>query len=120
MTIRVVSLKELTTLVLMNTLPEFAALLRQRMAAMGATQLALSQAAGLTRRTLALVLSGRHDFKLTTLLALLDKRGLEIVVVPKGAAASLASTSAADTAAPPVKSLIDLGQERLGPPQGRR
>jgi transcriptional regulator with XRE-family HTH domain len=103
----------------MNTLPEFATLLRQRMAAMGATQLALSQAAGLTRRTLALVLSGRHDFKLTTLLALLDKLGLEIVVVPKGAAAGLASASAADTA-PPVKSLIDLGQERLGPPQGRR
>jgi len=103
----------------MNTLPEFATLLRERMAAMGATQLALSQGAGLTRRTLALVLSGRHDFKLTTLLALLDKLGLEVMIVPKGAAAGLAPEPA-DTGAPPVKSLIDLGQERLAAPRGRR
>jgi hypothetical protein len=101
----------------MNTLPKFAALLRERMAAMGTTQVALSQGAGLTRRTLALVLSGRHDFKLTTLLALLDKLGLEVMIVPKGAAAGLAPV---DTAAPPVKSLIDLGQERLAIPRGRR
>jgi transcriptional regulator with XRE-family HTH domain len=103
----------------MNTLQEFATLLRERMAAMGATQLALSQGAGLTRRTLALVLSGRHDFKLTTLLALLDKLGLEVMIVPKGAAAGLAPASA-DTGAPAVKSLIDLGQERLATPRGRR
>ena len=103
----------------MNALPDFAATLRDRMAAVGTTQLALSQAAGLTRRTLAQVLSGRHDFKLTTLLALLDKLGLEVVIVPKGAAAGLAAEPAA-TAAPPVKSLIDLGQERLGAPRGRR
>lgn len=100
----------------MNTLPEFATTLRDRMAAIGTTQLALSQAAGLTRRTLAQVLSGRHDFKLTTLLALLDKLGLEVMIVPKGAAAGLA----AGPAAAPVKSLIDLGQERLGSPRGRR
>lgn len=103
----------------MNALPEFATILHDRMAAMGTTQLALSQAAGLTRRTLAQVLSGRHDFKLTTLLALLDKLGLEVMIVPKGAAAGLAAEPAA-TAAPPVKSLIDLGQERLGTPRGRR
>ena len=98
----------------MNTLHEFAGVLRDRMAAIGTTQLALSQAAGLTRRTLAQVLSGQRDFKLTTLLALLDKLGLELVIVPKGASAGLAAEPA------PVKSLIDLGQERLGPPQGRR
>jgi transcriptional regulator with XRE-family HTH domain len=103
----------------MNTLPEFATTLRDRMAAIGTTQLALSQAAGLTRRTLAQVLSGRHDFKLTTLLALLDKLGLEVLIVPKGAAAGLASPPA-DADAPLVKSLIDLGQERLGGPRGRR
>lgn len=47
----------------------------------------LAADAGITYRTLSHVLSGEHDFKVSTLMAVADRLGLELVLVPKEARA---------------------------------
>src|SRR4051794_16668719 len=95
----------------MKSIAEIATGLRSQLKVSGMTQAALRAAAGLSARTLTLLLSGSHDFKLSTLLAVADRLGLEMVLVPKGAAAGLVPVQAAPTAVP---SLIDLAQRRVG------
>lgn len=70
----------------MKTLSAIAAVLRQRLQERGQTQASLREAAGVAQRTLTNVLSGEQDFKVSTLLALADRLGLEVLLVPKGAA----------------------------------
>ncbi|MDB5894872.1 MAG: hypothetical protein JWQ88_2403 [Rhodoferax sp.] len=77
------------------------------------TQAALRVGAGVSARTLTLLLSGNHDFKLSTLLSVADRLGLELVLVPKAAAAALAQPGAQQAAA--VPSLIDLAQQSVAP-----
>ncbi len=50
------------------------------------TQLEHREQAGIASRTTQQVLSGTHDFKLSTLLAVADRVGLELLLVPKDAA----------------------------------
>lgn len=94
----------------MKSLRDIAASLRQSTVSLGVTRDALSGSAGITRRTLRLLLSGENDFKVTTLLAVADKLGLELVLVPRGAAVGLGAETAPAVG---VKSLIESGQERL-------
>lgn len=96
----------------MKSIAEIAIILRVQLKVLGMTQAALRATAGLSARTLTLLLSGSHDFKLSTLLAVADRLGLEMVLVPKGAAAGLVPVHAAAAAA--VPSLIDLAQRRIG------
>lgn len=54
------------------------------------TQQALRTSAGISRQTLANVLKGTEDYRLSTLLSLADRLGLELLLVPKEAARGLA------------------------------
>jgi len=67
----------------MKTLAEVADVLRMQVSRVGRTQETLGQEAGISRQTLSKVLGGRADFKVTTLLALADRLGLELVLLPK-------------------------------------
>lgn len=94
----------------MKTLSEIAGVLRERAKALSITQTQLGLAAGISRRTTTHVLSGNIDYKLTTLFAVLDRLGLELAIVPKGAA----SPADAGTTHTQVKTRIDLARERAG------
>jgi transcriptional regulator with XRE-family HTH domain len=73
----------------MKALRDIAGALRARTAAQRLTQAQLRESAGIAQRTLTNVLSGREDFKVSTLLALCDRLGLEMVLVPTEAAKAL-------------------------------
>lgn len=98
----------------MQSLPTIAEILRDTARRNGMTQARLANAAGVSPRTLTHVLSGQEDFRMTTLMALADQLGLELLLIPKGAAAAVA---AAETAGPPVRSVIN---EALEAAQARR
>lgn len=51
----------------------------------------LARASGLSPRSLQAVLSGEHDYKLSTFLAVAEVVGLELALVPRAACASLQS-----------------------------
>lgn len=102
----------------MKSIAEVATTLRRQLKSLHLTQAGLRSAAGLSARTLTLLLSGGHDFKLSTLLAVADRLGLEMVLVPKGAAAGLGQPAEPPAAA--VPSLIDLAQRSLAGDQGHR
>jgi transcriptional regulator with XRE-family HTH domain len=92
---------------------DIASRLRQRLHDQGLTQAELRDAAGVSQRTLTNVLSGEQDFKLSTLLAIVDRLGLEVVIVPKGAAAAIDTLSVAK---PKVTSRVDAARRRLEDP----
>lgn len=95
----------------MSNLPEIAGILRARLQQQGQTQASLREAAGIAQRTLTNVLSGEQDFKVSTLLALADRLGLELLLVPKGAAAAI---DAGPPARPRVPTLVDAARRRIG------
>jgi transcriptional regulator with XRE-family HTH domain len=97
----------------MRSLPDIAALLRTRMKALSLTQRELGTRTGLSRRTVTSVLSGEGDYKVTTLLAVLDRLGYELAIVPKGAAAGLAPEGSFTPTAPAVKTRVQAARERL-------
>lgn len=97
----------------MKSTDEVAAVLRQALAASPWTQAALRTQAGLSQRTLTNVLGGRQDFKLSTLLALADRLGLELLLVPKGAAAAV---DAGQTDAPQVRSRVAAALQAVQAP----
>lgn len=96
----------------MKTVSEISGRLRSALDQSKLRQLDLAESAGVARQTLTKVLSGREDFKVSTLLALADKLGLELVMVPKGAAEGLH----ASTGAPAVESLVDRVRKGLKGP----
>jgi len=87
----------------MNTHRDIAAQLRARLARQQLTQAELREAAGVSRRTLTNVLGGEQDFKLSTLLALADRLGLDVVLVPKGARSAVDEAAAAEPARIPTR-----------------
>lgn len=94
----------------MHTQADIAALLKRRLSEKRITQAKLRQDAGLSQRTLTKVLSGEEDFKVSTLLALADRLDLELVLIPKNAAAAVA----AGTVAPPaVKSVVQNALDKV-------
>jgi transcriptional regulator with XRE-family HTH domain len=78
----------------MRTLTDIATALDARRAQASVGKLKLADEAGITYRTLSKVLSGAQDFKVSTLLALADRLGLEVLVVPKAAAPAVAAQAA--------------------------
>ena len=95
----------------MNDLRDIADLLRERLRQQGQTQAQLRQSAGITQRTLTNVLSGEQDFKVSTLLAVADRLGLELMLVPKGAAVAL--DPAGGVAKPKIPTRIEAARQRL-------
>ncbi len=87
----------------MKTLTEISSTLRTRLKHTSHTQETLSQEAGISRQTLSNVLSGRADFKVTTLLALADRLGLELVLLPADVARGLGK---ADDTKPAIQSRV--------------
>lgn len=63
----------------------------------------LKDQAGISQRTLTNVFSGSEDYKVSTLLSLADRLGLELLLVPKGAAAAV---QAGETTEPQVQSRV--------------
>ncbi|WP_051439587.1 helix-turn-helix domain-containing protein [Bordetella petrii] len=94
----------------MKTLSAIAAVLRQRLRERGQTQASLREAAGVAQRTLTNVLSGEQDFKVSTLLALADRLGLEVLLVPKGAAPAF---DAAAPSKPVVPTRIQVARKKI-------
>jgi transcriptional regulator with XRE-family HTH domain len=99
----------------MNTSKEVAGVLRSSLVAVGLTQAELRAQAGVSQRTLTNVLSGTEDFKFSTLVALADRLGLELLLVPKGAAVAV---DAGQTALPQVKSRVAAALEAVRPRGG--
>lgn len=98
----------------MKTLQQLADILRKQIDRLELTQEALGSASGVSRQTLSKVLSGRSDLKVTTLMALADRLGLELMLVPKEIAPGMKHL---EESRPRVRSLVDaalgsIGQER--------
>lgn len=96
----------------MKTLHQLATTLRDRIRRLKLTQEALSTEAGVSRQTLSKVLSGRADLKVTTLFALADRLGLEVMLVPKEIAPGMVPE---DEPQPRVKSVVDAALETFQP-----
>jgi|AntAceMinimDraft_12_1070368.scaffolds.fasta_scaffold01208_18 transcriptional regulator with XRE-family HTH domain len=95
----------------MITLKQLATVLRDRIARSRLTQEALSIEAGVSRQTLSKVLSGRADLKVTTLFALADRLGMEVMLIPREIAPGMAS---ADEPEPRIKSVVESAMESIG------
>ncbi|MDP3538793.1 MAG: helix-turn-helix transcriptional regulator [Azonexus sp.] len=93
----------------MKTLSELAQVLRQGLKEKGISQVSLGASAGLAKRTVTAVLSGTADYKVTTLLALLDRLGYEVAILPKAAADGLAPGTV--PTAPVVKTRVQVARE---------
>jgi transcriptional regulator with XRE-family HTH domain len=98
----------------MKSHSDIAEVLRNQLMLAQLTQAELSSSAGVSRRTLTQVLSGQQDFKVSTLFALADRLGLELVLVPKAVAGAV---SALPSTEPVVKSRIQQALENLLPPK---
>lgn len=94
----------------MKTHTEIAQMLRNALAHRHLPQSKLRQQAGVSQRTLTKVLSGHEDFKVSTLLALADRLGLELLLVPREAAQAV---SAGQVTQPVVKSRVQGALERV-------
>lgn len=73
----------------MNTLSDIAKALADEKERRNISDSALAREAGMTRLTAIRALGGRENFGVTTLLALADRLGLEVMLVPKEAAKAL-------------------------------
>lgn len=94
----------------MFTLFALAEELRDAVQAKGLRQAELAEAAGISKRTLTHALSGQQDIRLTTLMALADRLGLEVMLVPKAASGALPR---GEQPAPPVQSVVSEAREAL-------
>ncbi|MBY4899169.1 hypothetical protein [Cupriavidus sp. AU9028] len=97
----------------MRSLADIASFLRDRLHVSRVTQRVLGEEAGIARRTLTAVLSGQADYKVSTLLSVLDRLGYEIAIVPKDAAAGLAAPPGFQPTQPAVKTVVASARERL-------
>jgi transcriptional regulator with XRE-family HTH domain len=94
----------------MKTHAEIAAVLRQSIKNRHVPQARLKEQAGISQRTLTNVLSGEEDFKLSTLFALADRLGLELVLAPKEAVRAIAAGAVTK---PAVRSHVTAALERV-------
>lgn len=92
----------------MNSVSEVSRELRRQLKRSGRTGQSVRESAGLSRQTFANVMGGENDFKLSTLLAVADRLGLELLLLPKGAARGLPGGDAA----PVVETLVDAARQR--------
>lgn len=92
----------------MKTIPEIAGALLDRLNRLGRGKMVLCDEAGVTPRTLRHVLSGTEDFKVSTLLAVADRLGLEVVLLPRDAAAAFQQAPG-----PQIKTRVQAALDRL-------
>lgn len=97
----------------MRALIEIADVLARQFRRTGLGKLKLAQDAGVTYRTLSHVFSGSQDYKVSTLMAVADRLGLELVLLPKEAARGLGAVPE-----PEVQSRVQAALDRLN--QGER
>ena len=93
----------------MNSINEVSSELRNALERSHLKQYELRESAGMSRQTLANVLKGTADYKLSTLLALADRLGLELLLLPKEAARGLKPQAPV----PVVETLVDQVRKRL-------
>ena len=83
---------------------EISDVLRRQAGQIGLSSKALAEQTGTSTQTLWKVMKGSHDFKVSTLLALADRLGLEVVLIRKEAAPGLV---------PAVKTKVQAALERI-------
>ena len=88
--------------------------MRDAMRKQKVTQQDLRERAGIAKRTLTGVLSGESDYKVTTLMAVLDRLGYEMVIVPKAAARAVPAEW--EPTEPTVKTKVQIAIEKFGAP----
>ena len=93
----------------MRTLVEIAEILANALRRTSHGKLKLADDAGISYRTLQHVLSGTQDYKVSTLMAVADRLGLELVLVPRDAARGMAPASPE----PEVRSRVQAALDRL-------
>lgn len=76
----------------MKTLGEVSRVLAERASTRRYSKMQLAADAGVTYRTLSHMLGGEQDFKVSTLMAVADRLGLELVLMPKEARAMFPSS----------------------------
>lgn len=86
MCFKVVLIAKILLYYVMATIQKLSNTLRQQLVNLGTTQSALRERTGLSRRTMTNMLSGKNDYKVSTLLAVADELGLDVVLIQKGAA----------------------------------
>jgi len=96
----------------MLTLSQIAALLLLRMKALRLRQADLSAQAGIARRTLTAVLGGQADYKVTTLMAVADRLGYELALIPKEAMSGLGDGGAFTVRESEVKTRVQQALAR--------
>jgi DNA-binding phage protein len=102
----------INTLLRMKSLLDIASALRARAKRIAITQDELGKAAGVSRRTLTHALSGTHDIKVTTLMSVVDRLGLELTLIPKGAALGMPAPDEFGVSPPVVKTRVQQMLER--------
>ncbi|KRA70191.1 hypothetical protein ASD88_18950 [Pelomonas sp. Root662] len=98
----------------MKSIREVSSILRSSVAERAIRQADLHEQAGISQRTLTNVLSGSEDYKLSTLLSVADRLGLELALVPK---AMNAAVQAGPTSEPRVKSRVAAALDRIKRPE---
>lgn len=96
----------------MKSVAELSNVLDQRSKALKYGKLQLARDSGVTYRTLSHVLGGAQDFKVSTLLAVADRLGLELMLVPKEVRQMFVHDSAQKSAVP---TKVQAALERLKP-----
>jgi len=94
----------------MKTLEEISQALSDRTRGTSYGKVQLAHDAGITFRTLSHVLEGKQDFKVSTLLAVADRLGLELMLVPREARPLF---EAEGSAQPAIPSVVDAALQRL-------
>ncbi len=103
---------KINTLLRMKSIRDIADALRAGAKRIAITQDELGEAAGISRRTLTHALSGTHDIKVTTLMAVADRLGLELVLIPKSAAQGVPGPDEFGATPPIAKTRIQQMLER--------
>lgn len=93
----------------MRTLQQIASALRSSLKRRSLTQEVVRRETGISKQTLTNVLSGSHDYKVTTLLAVCDQLGLDLVLVPK----ELGGIVDDKPREPVVKSVVDAALDLI-------
>lgn len=99
-----------------TTLQELANILKTRTKQEKLTQDVLRKSAGISRQTLTNVFSGKADFKVTTLIAVADRLGLEVVLLPKAVSPALADEWRPRP--PIVKSVVQAALDKINRRKG--
>ncbi len=96
---------------MVTTTIQLAKVLRERAKEHRLTQEALRKSAGISRQTLTNIFSGNADFKVSTLIAVADRLGLDVVLLPK--AISHAMEDDWKPRRPLVKSVVDAALDQV-------